>query len=129
MRKALTPQNQEQFDEFCSSCEILISTPLKLAQLSEEFKFHNLEHLVIDEADKMFELGFLEQIDVILSNFKDNLKINKFMFSATMQPYIEQTVREIMTGDTVKVTIGIRNATSQSVTQDLKYCGSEEGKL
>jgi len=40
--------------------EILISTPLKLANLSEQFNFQNLEHLVIDEADKMFEMGFIE---------------------------------------------------------------------
>ena len=84
---------------------------------------------MIDEADKMFELGFLEQIDTILSNFKDNLKICKFMFSATMQPYIEQTVRDIMTGNTVKVTIGIRNATASNVHQKLLYCGTEDSKL
>lgn len=60
MRKALTPKTQEQFDEFCKCCEVLISTPLKLQKLTDQFKFQNLEHLVIDEADKMFEMGFLE---------------------------------------------------------------------
>jgi superfamily II DNA/RNA helicase len=38
----------------------LISTPLKLQRLAEQFPLENLEFLVIDEADKMFELGFLE---------------------------------------------------------------------
>lgn len=42
------------------SCEVLISTPLKLAQLTESFQIENLEHLVVDEADKMFEMGFLD---------------------------------------------------------------------
>jgi len=39
---------------------VLISTPLKLAQLAEKFEFKGVQHLVIDEADKMFEMGFLE---------------------------------------------------------------------
>ena len=43
LRKALTPKTQEQFEEFCQSCEILISTPLKLAQLTEQFNFECLE--------------------------------------------------------------------------------------
>jgi superfamily II DNA/RNA helicase len=37
LRKALTPRNQEQFKDFCNGCEILISTPLKLAELLEKF--------------------------------------------------------------------------------------------
>jgi len=31
LRKALIPRNEEQFKEFCNNCEVLISTPLKLA--------------------------------------------------------------------------------------------------
>uniref|UniRef100_A0A7S3CMN0 RNA helicase n=1 Tax=Strombidium rassoulzadegani TaxID=1082188 RepID=A0A7S3CMN0_9SPIT len=46
-----------------------------------------------------------------------------------MQPQIEETVRQVMTNDVVKVQIGIRNSTSSKVTQHLTYCGSEEQKL
>ena len=31
LRKALTPKTDHEFTEFCKSCEVLISTPLKLA--------------------------------------------------------------------------------------------------
>jgi len=92
--------------------EILISTPLKLANLSEQFNFQNLEHLVIDEADKMFEMGFIEQIDTILKNCKNNLRITKFLFSATMQPGIEQVVTQVMANVPIKIQIGIKNATA-----------------
>ena len=115
LRKALTPKTQDQFDDFCKSCEILISTPLKLAQLTDKFNFDNIEHLVIDEADKMFELGFLEQIDTILANCKNNQRISKFLFSATMQPGIEEVVRQVMTNSPLKVQIGIKNATASTV--------------
>ena len=83
----------------------------------------------MDEADKMFELGFLEQIDQILGNCSSNYKITKFMFSATMQPGIEEVVRNVMTNDPIKVQIGIKNSTASTVTQKLLYVGSEDGKL
>ena len=35
LRKALTPRTQDQFDEFCKCCEVLISTPLKLQKLTD----------------------------------------------------------------------------------------------
>jgi superfamily II DNA/RNA helicase len=40
----------------------MVSTPLKLANLCKEYAFEGLEYLIIDEGDKMFELGFLEQV-------------------------------------------------------------------
>ena len=129
LRKALTPKTQEEYESFSKSLEILISTPLKLAQLSEKFNLECLSHLVIDEADKMFEMGFLEQIDAILGNCTKSHKIAKFMFSATMQPGIEDIVRQVMTNDPIKVQIGLRNATASTVTQKLIYVGAEDGKL
>ena len=65
-----------------------------------------MEYIVIDEADKMFEMGFLEQVDQILSNLPNQSKIAKFMFSATMQPPIQELVRKVME-DPIKVQIGI----------------------
>jgi superfamily II DNA/RNA helicase len=40
--------------------EILIATPLKLSQLAEKYPMliQNLQFMVLDEADKMFEMGF-----------------------------------------------------------------------
>lgn len=83
--------------------------------MTEKFTFDNLEHLVVDEADKMFEMGFLEQIDTILGNCTDQHKISKFLFSATMQPGIEEIVRNVMTNDPIKVQIGIKNSTASTV--------------
>ena len=42
--------------------EILIASPLKLSQLTEKFPrmMNDLRFMVMDEADKMFEMGFLE---------------------------------------------------------------------
>jgi len=63
----------------------------------------------------MFEMGFLEQIDAILTQVKDSQEVAKFLFSATMQPQIEEILRTDM-NDPLKVQIGLRNATASTVT-------------
>ncbi|CDW91012.1 probable atp-dependent rna helicase ddx52-like [Stylonychia lemnae] len=128
LRKTLFPKNEEQYNQLIQSTEILISTPLKLAELCQKHPLNNLEFLVVDEADKMFELGFLEQIDTILSQQNNQQKMCKFLFSATMQPGIEDLVRTIM-DDPIKIQIGIKNASNQLIDQKIQYVGDEQGKL
>jgi ATP-dependent RNA helicase DDX52/ROK1 len=91
------PKTQEDLDKLCSTTEILIASPLKLSTLTYGFPtIDSLQFLVIDEADKMFEMGFLEQVDTVLSNVKNSSNIAKFLFSATMQPAIEELLRNVM---------------------------------
>jgi ATP-dependent RNA helicase DDX52/ROK1 len=108
--------------------EILISTPLKLAELCEKHPLDFLEFMVIDEADKMFELGFVEQIDTILKQQSTEHKLCKFLFSATMQPGIEDLVRTIMQ-DPIKIQVGIKNSSNRLIDQKIQYVGDEQGKL
>ena len=55
------PKTEEDLAHLCKSTEILIASPLKLGQLTTNFPtIDSLKYLVIDEADKMFEMGFLE---------------------------------------------------------------------
>lgn len=77
----------------------------------------------------MFEMGFLEQVQGILDNCKDSQRIVKFMFSATMQPAVEEVIKSMMISDPIKVQIGLKNATATTVKQRLVYTGNEDGKL
>lgn len=130
MRKALFPLGIADLEKLMGSVEILIGTPLKFAQLTEKFpqKIGNINYFVLDEADKMFELGFQEQIDTILSQIEGNAQTCKLMFSATMQPNIQELVKRVMV-DPVRIQIGVRNATAPTVTQKIVYVGREDAKL
>jgi superfamily II DNA/RNA helicase len=70
----------------------LIASPLKLAQLTSTFALTTLDFLIVDEADKLCEMGFLEQLETILKH-SNRAEIAKLLFSATMQPGIEEHVR------------------------------------
>jgi superfamily II DNA/RNA helicase len=57
----MVPKDEEGLKKLIDSCEILIASPLKLANLCETFPIIRcIEFIVVDEADKMFEMGFLE---------------------------------------------------------------------
>jgi len=64
LRKSHIPKHESGLKKLIESTEILIASPLKMANLCELFPTINtIETIVVDEADKMFEMGFLEQVD------------------------------------------------------------------
>lgn len=109
--------------------DIIISTPLRLIDVvkNQALDLNKVEHLVFDEADKLFDKNFLEQTDDILTQCK-NPKLRKSMFSATIPSSVEETANSIM-HNTVRVIIGHKEAANQQIEQKLTFCGNEEGKL
>lgn len=109
--------------------DLLITTPLRLvsALQNEHLKLDNVRHLVLDEADKLLELGFLDQIDEILAACS-NSKLRKSLFSATIPSGVEELAKSVMK-DPIRVVIGQKNAATSSIDQQLLYVGQESGKL
>jgi ATP-dependent RNA helicase DDX52/ROK1 len=60
--------------------------------------------LIIDEADKLFEMGFIEQLDEIVAACQ-NAKIQKSLFSATITSHVEELAKSVMK-DPIRVVIG-----------------------
>ena len=93
--------------------------------------------LVMDEADKLFEEGFVEQIDTILAACT-HPHLQRLLFSATLPQVCSfslshskgvESLARIVLRDPVRVVVGVRNGSNPNVTQSLRYCGTEEGKL
>jgi superfamily II DNA/RNA helicase len=84
-RKALT-----------SDTHIVVATPGKLlSHLNLGYvKIDQLEHLILDEADRMLDMGFLDDIRKIISFLPE--KRQTLMFSATMPPNIRQLSKTIL---------------------------------
>ncbi|KAF5292857.1 hypothetical protein FQR65_LT11109 [Abscondita terminalis] len=130
IEKALSlygPKSSQKFD-------ILVTTPNRLCYLLKKeppaISLANVEWLIVDEADKLFEAGFcsfrdqLEQILQACSN--KNRKIG--MFSATFTPVVDDWCTTNMK-DLVRVTVGHKNAATDLVNQKLLFVGNESGKL
>uniref|UniRef100_A0ACD5WPV3 Uncharacterized protein n=1 Tax=Avena sativa TaxID=4498 RepID=A0ACD5WPV3_AVESA len=110
-------------------CDILVSTPLRLnhAIQKRDLDLSRVEYLVLDESDKLFELGFVEVIDSIVKACS-NPSILRSLFSATLPETIEALARTIM-HDAVRVIVGRKNSASSLIKQKLIFAGTERGKL
>jgi len=86
-----------------------------------------IEHLVLDEADRLLEEQFVLQIDdLIAACSHPNRRI--YLLSATMLPSIEELANTVLK-DPIRIQVGIKNTASKNVSQELIYSGTEEGKL
>ncbi|CAH6722629.1 ATP-dependent RNA helicase Rok1p [[Candida] jaroonii] len=109
--------------------DIIVTTPLRLIDVlkKESIDLSKVENLVIDEADKLFDQGFLNQTDQILSTLT-NKKLTKSMFSATIPSGVEEIANTIMFNP-IRTIIGHKESANNQIEQKLIFTGNEEGKL
>jgi len=76
--------------------DIIIATPGKLLShlKTGDVKFENIKHLVLDEADRMLDMGFIDDIQTIISFLPR--KRQTLMFSATMPQSIRHLAKKIL---------------------------------
>jgi ATP-dependent RNA helicase RhlE len=81
---------------FRSGADIIVATPGRLLDhmRSGYAKLTHLEHLVLDEADRMLDMGFLPEIRRILARLP--AKRQTLLFSATIPPPIASLAREFL---------------------------------
>ncbi len=96
---------------------VIIATPGRLIDLIKRkaVKLHELEYLVLDEADEMLNMGFKEELDTILS-FTPMEKLT-WLFSATMPQEIKRIVDNYM-DDPVEVKIDAKNKVNVNIDHE-----------
>ena len=104
---------------------IVVATPGRLKDLLKRRRI-NLDicrYFCLDEADRMVDLGFEDDIRDILSYFSDQRQTA--MFSATMPAKIK-TFAESALNDPVEVNVGRAGATNVNIRQEVEFCQSDE---
>ncbi|GJM06339.1 MAG: ATP-dependent RNA helicase RhlE [marine bacterium B5-7] len=96
--------------------DVLIATPGRLLDLFNQnaMQFKQLELLVLDEADRMLDMGFLDDIKMIMSLLPK--KRQNLMFSATFSGKIRALAKDIV-NNPVEITISPKETTSKNVKQ------------
>ncbi len=94
---------------------IIVATPGRLIDLINRgaADLSSVETLVLDEADEMLNMGFLDSIKEIMEEIPE--KRRTLLFSATMPSEIEAIARKYM-NQPVEVTIGTRNSSAENVS-------------
>ncbi|MBD1556756.1 DEAD/DEAH box helicase [Vibrio sp. S9_S30] len=98
--------------------DVLVATPGRLLDLYQQnaVKFSQLEVLVLDEADRMLDMGFIRDIKKILS-FLPTQRQN-LLFSATFSDDIRQLAKGLVK-DPEQISVSPPNATAKTVEQYL----------
>ena len=115
-----------QIDEMHAGVEILIATPGRLLDHVQQktINLSKVEILVLDEADRMLDMGFLPDIKQILTLIP--LKRQSLMFSATFSVEIKKLADKLLK-EPVLVEVAKRNTVSELVTH-IVYSVSKERK-
>ena len=109
----------EQGKSFEAGAEIAIATPGRMIDMIK-MKMTNLErvtYMVLDEADRMFDMGFEPQVRSICNHVRPDRQCS--LFSATFKKKIEKLARDVLT-DPIKVVQGDVGVASENVTQIVK---------
>ncbi|NMH61125.1 DEAD/DEAH box helicase [Alteromonas ponticola] len=107
-----------QMKRLRSGVDVLIATPGRLLDLYQQnaVRFDQLEALVLDEADRMLDMGFIHDIKRILKLLPSNRQT--LLFSATFSTEITQ-LAETITRNAVKVSTTPANTTVEKIEQRL----------
>jgi ATP-dependent RNA helicase RhlE len=96
--------------------DILVATPGRLLDLYQQnaMQFSQLEVLILDEADRMLDMGFIHDIRKILNVLP--AKRQNLMFSATFSDDIRELAKGIV-NDPVEISVTPKNSTAKTVKQ------------
>jgi ATP-dependent RNA helicase RhlE len=100
--------------------DVLIATPGRLLDLINQgfISLKNVEYFVLDEADRMLDMGFIHDIKKIIAELP--VKRQSLFFSATMPLDIVQLSQKIL-GDPEKVTVKPEQTTAEKVEQAIYF--------
>ena len=112
-----------------SGCDIIIATPGRLIDYLKQhvFSLDAIEAVVIDEADRMFDLGFIKDIRFLLRRMPVREERQSMLFSATLSHRVLELAYEHMNSPE-KLTAETENVTADRVRQ-LVYFPAREEKL
>ncbi len=117
----------EQERALAAGAEIVVGTPGRMIDFikSGKLKLGTLSFFVIDEADRMFDMGFTEDVKYILSRAPDKEKRQTIMVSATLDDRVRHVAYQYMR-EAVEVEIEPDQITVEKVTQHLFHVSLEE---
>lgn len=117
----------QQTDALQTGVDILVATPGRLLDLMDQgfVRLNNIEYFVLDEADRMLDMGFINDIKKIIAQLP--AKRQSLFFSATMPDNIVALSRRILKNP-IKVDVSPISSTADTIQQYLYYTNKSTKK-
>lgn len=118
---------EKQVKAIENGVDILVATPGRIIDLQEQNKLDlsNVGFAIIDEADRMFDMGFYPDLRIILKHLPKAEDRQTMLFSATLNTYVKNLAWEY-TRDAKEITIEAENITVDEIDQELIHVSSDE---
>lgn len=118
---------EKQVSALKKDVDILIGTPGRVIDLVEggQMSLEKVGFLVVDEADRMFDMGFYPDLRKLLKHLPEAEKRQTMLFSATLNSYVKNLAWEY-TRDAAEITIEAENITVSEIDQELLHVSSDE---
>jgi ATP-dependent RNA helicase RhlB len=117
----------KQRDALRDGADIIIGTPGRLIDYLKQkvYSLKEIEMLIIDEADRMFDMGFIADLRFILRRLPPFDKRQNLMFSATLNQRVMELAYEFMNSPE-KVAVTPERMTGENIVQVLYHASRKE---
>jgi len=117
-----------QVNELKNGIDVLIATPGRLLDLHKQgfIDLNHLHHLVLDEADQMLDMGFINDVKKIIKLTPDNRQT--LLFSATMPLAIRELADTFLTKPKY-ISVTPISSTAENVSQKVYFVNKDDKRL
>ncbi len=107
--------------------DIMIGTPGRVIDLNHgnQMDLSSVAFLVIDEADRMFDMGFYPDLRTLIKVLPSSEQRQTMLFSATLNSYVKNLAWEY-TRNPAEITIAEENITVDEIAQELFHVSSDD---
>ncbi|MDX1651374.1 MAG: DEAD/DEAH box helicase [Brumimicrobium sp.] len=100
--------------------DVIVATPGRLLDLMQQgfISLKDIEHFVLDEADRMLDMGFIHDVKKILKHLPQ--KRQSLFFSATMSPEIIKLSNEILDRP-IEIAVTPKSSTAEIINQSIYF--------
>ncbi len=118
---------RKQADTLRQGVDVVVGTPGRLIDYMKQriLDCRDLKHLVIDEADRLFDMGFVDDLRWILRRLPPYDRRQSMLFSATLGYRVLELTYEFMNGPQ-EVSVAPEMRTVEQVSQELYHCSHYE---
>lgn len=119
---------RSQTNALAAGTDVLIATPGRLLDLMTQgfIDLRNIELFVLDEADRMLDMGFINDVKKVLTKLP--AKKQTLFFSATMPPEIQKLADSILQHP-IKVEVTPVSSTVEKITQSVYFVEKNDKKM
>ena len=118
---------KEQMEELRSGLNLYVGTPGRLLDFAKSSKidFRCFDTVVLDEADRMFDMGFYPDIQTMFSRMVSAKERQTMLFSATLSTRVRNLAWKYM-NEADEITVQPEEITVKSITQELFHVSKDE---